>query len=472
MKRFVIFSIVIVIAFASFANFLAAEFFLNKEFNIYTKDIMQFMKKVVDSSITNEKNMLLHDTGLLADSVTLSKGITEQNGAQINQFIQEVIEKNPHYFVAYISKDGKYVATSNRDVSIEHIIGIDIVGKALQGSSLVDFLEAGFLGLCTGAAVPVIINDDNEGVLFVAVPFHNNVFVDNIKEVTGLEISIFDGIERISTTLQYRNHRAVNTRLDNHEITNMVIKEKGEFQNTVNLFGEYYETVYWPLMNRSGKTYGMWFIGMNVNVVKRYILKASFYCFICTSVISALLIIIGLLLYRRVHIKSITDDLTGLLNVTGFEKTIRKVIKKNVKGVLFMIDIDNLQRINKEYGRDMGDKFLKTMAQQIKYEFAGDNDIIAKLGDDEFLVWTQNVNEAEIYDKSTRVVRLLGQEYNLESGYFVKSTVSVGVACFPKHGAEYSNLFNHVDTSLYCSQRAGGCGYTVFKEGFHKVSLD
>ena len=124
MKRFVILSIVIVIAFASFANFLAAEFFLNKEFNIYTKDIMQIMKKVVDSSIMNEKNTLLHDTDLLADSMTLRKGITEQNGAQINQFIQSVIEKNSHYFVAYISKDGKYVATSNRDVSLENIIGI------------------------------------------------------------------------------------------------------------------------------------------------------------------------------------------------------------------------------------------------------------------------------------------------------------------------------------------------------------
>ncbi len=472
MKRFIIFSIVIVIAFASFANFLAAEFFLNKEFNIYTKDIMQTMKKVVDSSIRNEKNILLHDTELLAGSSMLRQGIVEAKPTAINQFIQSVIEKNPHYFVAYVSANGKYVATSNRDVSIENILAIDIIGKALQGNNLCDMLEAGFLGLSTGAAVPVTVNGNSAGVLFVAVPFHNNVFVDNIKEVTGLEISIFDGIERIATTLQYHNHRAVNTRLDNHEITNAVIKEKGEYQDTVNLFGEFYETIYWPLVNRSGRVYGMWFIGMNVNVVKHYILKASFYCLICTSVITALLIIIGLMLYRRVHIKSITDDLTGLFNVTGFEKNLRRSIKNNDKGVLFMVDIDNLERINKEYGRPIGDKFLKTMASQLKYEFSDDEDIIAKLGDDEFLVWTLKINESEIYDKASRIVKLLGQEYSLGQGYFVKSTVSVGVACYPKHGEEYSNLFNHVDTSLYCSQRAGGCGYTVFKEGFHKVEIE
>ena len=125
-----------------------------------------------------------------------------------------------------------------------------------------------------------------------------------------------------------------------------------------------------------------------------------------------------------------------------------------------------------ENGSDKKESMELKYAEQFSVDYCEDGCSAIKIGDDEFLVWTQNVNEAEIYDKSTRVVRLLGQEYNLESGYFVKSTVSVGVACFPKHGAEYSNLFNHVDTSLYCSQRAGGCGYTVFKEGFHKVSLD
>ncbi len=86
---------------------------------------------------------------------------------------------------------------------------------------------------------------------------------------------------------------------------------------------------------------------------------------------------------------SITDELTGLLNRRGFlvfaEKQ-RNIANRNKKNFsLLYLDLDEMKRINDEFGHREGDKALVDVATVLKKTFRA-SDIIARIGGDEFAV--------------------------------------------------------------------------------------
>lgn len=84
-----------------------------------------------------------------------------------------------------------------------------------------------------------------------------------------------------------------------------------------------------------------------------------------------------------------TDSLTGLYNRRGFitlaehTMSLAKRLRKNL--ILIFIDLDNMKWINDNLGHNVGDLALKEAADILKKTFR-DNDLIARIGGDEFVV--------------------------------------------------------------------------------------
>jgi len=94
-------------------------------------------------------------------------------------------------------------------------------------------------------------------------------------------------------------------------------------------------------------------------------------------------------LEEQMRTVSITDELTGLLNRRGFlifaEKQ-RDIAKRNKKNFsLLYLDLDEMKRINDEFGHREGDRALVDIATILKKTFRA-SDIIARIGGDEFTV--------------------------------------------------------------------------------------
>ncbi|MEJ2696129.1 MAG: diguanylate cyclase [Candidatus Sulfobium sp.] len=94
-------------------------------------------------------------------------------------------------------------------------------------------------------------------------------------------------------------------------------------------------------------------------------------------------------LEEKLRTASMTDELTGLLNRRGFLIFAHKqceIAKRNKTNfAILYLDLDEMKRINDEFGHREGDQALVDISTMLKKSFRA-SDIIARIGGDEFAV--------------------------------------------------------------------------------------
>ena len=89
------------------------------------------------------------------------------------------------------------------------------------------------------------------------------------------------------------------------------------------------------------------------------------------------------------------DRLTGLPNRRWFldeaDRHIDRLEMDAGTGTLFLVDIDDLRRINLTLGRAQGDRVLVRMASQLR-GMVRPSDLVARVGADEFAIWQDGMD--------------------------------------------------------------------------------
>ena len=88
------------------------------------------------------------------------------------------------------------------------------------------------------------------------------------------------------------------------------------------------------------------------------------------------------------------DPLTNVYNRSAFEYEVVHFVEtmgQNATGALILLDIDDFKKINDRYGHLKGDETLKALTDILKHTFRS-QDLIGRLGGDEFLVFVKGVN--------------------------------------------------------------------------------
>ncbi len=107
---------------------------------------------------------------------------------------------------------------------------------------------------------------------------------------------------------------------------------------------------------------------------------------------------------------SFHDHLTGLYNRRFFEEElIRLDIEENLPLSIIMCDINGLKLVNDSFGHDSGDALLKKAAEVIK-NACREEDIIARIGGDEFIVILPKTDSDETLHVSNHIKELASQE--------------------------------------------------------------
>jgi diguanylate cyclase (GGDEF)-like protein len=97
--------------------------------------------------------------------------------------------------------------------------------------------------------------------------------------------------------------------------------------------------------------------------------------------------------FRRLEWKiqslSLRDELTGLYNLRGFhllaEQALRMARRSRSPFSVLFVDVDNLKKINDQYGHAAGSQLLVEAAEFLKTNFR-ETDVLGRLGGDEFAV--------------------------------------------------------------------------------------
>ena len=178
--------------------------------------------------------------------------------------------------------------------------------------------------------------------------------------------------------------------------------------------------------------------------------------------------------YER-HIRYLAshDALTGLPNRSLLDDRLRHAIFQRGKrqvGVLFL-DLNRFKMINDSLGHDKGDLLLKIVADRMKIALR-QGDTIARLGGDEFVVVLEEIESIEqIASISQKLLAEVEQLINLE-GHEVSISTSIGIAVYPKDGADADTLLKHADLAMYQAKNAGSGTFRFFSPEMNIKTLE
>jgi diguanylate cyclase (GGDEF)-like protein len=153
------------------------------------------------------------------------------------------------------------------------------------------------------------------------------------------------------------------------------------------------------------------------------------------------------------------DQLTGLANRVLFNDRLAQAVAVARRGqgkfaVLFL-NLDGFKAINDQMGHAVGDGLLKGIARQIT-ACLRDSDTAARFSADEFAVIVTQMGDefvaVNVADKILRAVR----KPQLFSPQASPTTVSIGVATFPRDGSDGEELLQKADLAMEHAKKAGG----------------
>lgn len=155
---------------------------------------------------------------------------------------------------------------------------------------------------------------------------------------------------------------------------------------------------------------------------------------------------------------ALTDALTGVYNRAA-ESIIDSLLKKDARGLFFMIDLDDFKNINDTYGHAAGDALLVGVAQSLKAVFRQE-DIISRVGGDEFAVFFPGTSDLRVAEnKAANIQSRLEQLDTAEIGQSV--SVSIGVASAPQDGSVYAELAHAADEAMYDIKKQTKKGFAL-----------
>ncbi|MGM9522520.1 MAG: GGDEF domain-containing protein [Oscillospiraceae bacterium] len=158
---------------------------------------------------------------------------------------------------------------------------------------------------------------------------------------------------------------------------------------------------------------------------------------------------------------SMTDMLTGILNKASFEENCRTYLEASHGDccALCVIDVDNFKNINDTFGHQSGDAVLSKIGSLLRAGFRAD-DIVGRVGGDEFCVLMKNVPSPDaVQKKLDRVRRALMQ---LHSDDNCCLTCSIGSVFLQAQITEYEQAFKTADRALYEAKGTGGNSVILF----------
>jgi diguanylate cyclase (GGDEF)-like protein/PAS domain S-box-containing protein len=141
------------------------------------------------------------------------------------------------------------------------------------------------------------------------------------------------------------------------------------------------------------------------------------------------------------------------------ESKIREFKAVNVSFGINFIDIDNFKHVNDTYGHGVGDDVLKLLVQTIQANLRK-NDVIGRLGGEEFIVVFSDINDSGLEKVSEKIRTLVEASALRLIGQDLKITISIG-----------ATLVNSTDTVLSIIQRSDDLMYQSKKNGKNRVTF-
>lgn len=163
-------------------------------------------------------------------------------------------------------------------------------------------------------------------------------------------------------------------------------------------------------------------------------------------------------LASNLHDMATKDALTGLANRRFLETNISPLLagikRRNATMGVLMCDLDFFKQVNDEYGHDVGDAVLKTLAT-IMQEAVRESDIVIRYGGEEFLILLTDCEIDMAIEVAEKIRATVEEQLFRVENLSIRKTLSIGVSIFPVDGEGFWQCVKHADIALYKAKDSG-----------------
>jgi diguanylate cyclase (GGDEF)-like protein/putative nucleotidyltransferase with HDIG domain len=172
-----------------------------------------------------------------------------------------------------------------------------------------------------------------------------------------------------------------------------------------------------------------------------------------------------LLIHRSLAIPQLqaearVDPKTGLYNARHFAVVMQDELGRAERFQrpmsLIMADLDLLRDINNTYGHLAGDAVLRGIAEVFRQQLRH-YDVPARFGGEEFSILLPETPPDQAFEIADRIRRsVAARSFDVEtSSEPIRATISMGIAAFPRDGADMNELVHQADLAVYRAKLQG-----------------
>jgi diguanylate cyclase len=157
--------------------------------------------------------------------------------------------------------------------------------------------------------------------------------------------------------------------------------------------------------------------------------------------------------YRARH-----DELTSLPNRAGLIHASQTRYDRDPDGdgksAVLYVDLDGFKPVNDRHGHEAGDLLLVMIGGRLS-ALKGANDMVFRIGGDEFVMIVDVVGHDEAFAFANRLISEMSAPFALTTTVSVSVSASIGVALVPDHGVDVLSALSAADKALNVAKSEG-----------------
>ncbi len=159
----------------------------------------------------------------------------------------------------------------------------------------------------------------------------------------------------------------------------------------------------------------------------------------------------------RLRHLALHDPLCGLPNRIFFGERLEAVIADVQKGsppaALLYIDLDHFKDVNDTLGHPIGDELIRAATQRLT-QTVRENDLVARIGGDEFAVITAGCEHSSLLNIANRLIAAICAPYTISNQTIVIGA-SIGIALIDRPSLNAADVMRYADMALYRAKNEG-----------------
>lgn len=168
------------------------------------------------------------------------------------------------------------------------------------------------------------------------------------------------------------------------------------------------------------------------------------------------------------------DALTGLFNrqtaIPRIKSYLADMEGREETAAIIMFDLDNFKLANDVFGHAYGDEMICKNAGKLK-EFFRSDDILCRIGGDEFLIFCKRIRDADVHAKLEKVMESM-VTVRSDGEHEIVFSVSAGYVMIPEQGMEFDVLYRKADVALFNAKMNGKGSFRKYESDMKEIRYE